>query len=107
VKAYKSRPRKARGEDGGPGQPYSRGIDWRSIIGQIEAEGHLDEWASPDELVGQPRVNSLYAIVSAKQHPVLRELAEEGYTITPATTNNVMREGVRTGDLLLRVTKEG
>jgi hypothetical protein len=105
VRTYDSPPRKQREGDPTPGQPFSRGIDWRQIVAQIETEGHLDVWASPEQLQGQPRILSLYQMVRKQSHHALRELTAEGYTITPRTTNTVVVDGVRSGDLILKVTK--
>jgi len=82
------------------------GIGWVKIVQQIENEGLFGEWVSPKELQGLPNLMSLYAIVKRDQHPELRALATQGYVVEPKTTNTKIDGGRRTGDLLLRVTKE-
>lgn len=91
---------------GDPPRVYPMGIKWRELVLRIEAEGHLGEWVSPDELQALPKLMSAYMVVKRQEHPDLRALAAEGYQVTPATTNNTTVKGRRTGDLLLFVTKE-
>ena len=99
-------PRVRRPQPPGSGRVFSQGIDWVGIVKQIEEEGHLGEWVSPDSLQALPNLMSVYNTAKSKGHPDLRALASQGYVITPATTNTTNIDGKRFGDVVLMVTKE-